>query len=339
MINFALLTSPFMRLKRLFLLSGLIMTIFVSCNKDIELNAEWKEIPVVYCLLNQNDSVHYIKVTKAFLGEGNSLIYAGIPDSNNYPVGDLKVTVEGWEGSVLKQTLVFHDTMVQNKDTGIFYAPTQLVYTTGGQLKQAYTYKLKITNLKKNFDITAQTPLIESFSIDKPMNETMVGFLPDHKTEIKWYPAKGGKRYQVMIRFSYYETFNGITEMKTLDWPIISSLVLDYTTLPVTRSIPGESFYAFLHSRMTPLTGDMSRAPLTCEFIFTVGSPELNTYMEVTEPSNTIVQERPSYTNITNGIGLFASRYDNTKTNRIVCPLNDLTKTELKNNPLTSDLF
>ena len=32
--------------------------------------------------------------------------------------------------------------------------------------------------------------------------------------------------------------------------------------------------------------------------------------MEVNEPSSSIIQERPEYTNIVNGIGLFSCRYN-----------------------------
>jgi hypothetical protein len=47
------------------------------------------------------------------------------------------------------------------------------------------------------------------------------------------------------------------------------------------------------------------------DYIFSVASDDLNTYMDVTEPSQSIIQERPSFSNIYNGIGLFASRYIN----------------------------
>ena len=41
----------------------------------------------------------------------------------------------------------------------------------------------------------------------------------------------------------------------------------------------------------------------------TVGSQDLKTYILVNKPSTSIVQERPQFTNIENGIGLFSSRY------------------------------
>ena len=47
------------------------------------------------------------------------------------------------------------------------------------------------------------------------------------------------------------------------------------------------------------------------DYILSVAADDMNTYMEVTEPSTSVVQYRPPFTNITNGIGLFSSRYVN----------------------------
>jgi len=44
--------------------------------------------------------------------------------------------------------------------------------------------------------------------------------------------------------------------------------------------------------------------------LFSVGSSTLNTYINLNEPPTGIVQERPVYTNIEGGIGLFSCRYN-----------------------------
>jgi hypothetical protein len=72
-----------------------------------------------------------------------------------------------------------------------------------------------------------------------------------------------------------------------------------------------------------------------CEFVFTVAATELNTYMEVTEPSLSLVQERPAYTNIVNGIGLFSARYMKSVDSLAV---SQMTKDELRVNSKTKDL-
>ena len=46
-----------------------------------------------------------------------------------------------------------------------------------------------------------------------------------------------------------------------------------------------------------------------------MANDELNTFMDVSQPVTGIVQERPSYSNIANGLGLFASRSSKTVMN------------------------
>jgi hypothetical protein len=88
-------------------------------------------------------------------------------------------------------------------------------------------------------------------------------------------------------------------------------------------------------NREIPYDPSVTRAVRKIMYVFTVGSDDLNTYMEVTEPSTTIVQERPTFSNIENGIGLFASR-----TKRFVGPfrLGQETVDNIRTNPLTKDL-
>jgi hypothetical protein len=41
-----------------------------------------------------------------------------------------------------------------------------------------------------------------------------------------------------------------------------------------------------------------------------VAATELSTFLEVHEPSSSLVQEKPEYSNIENGIGIFSARFD-----------------------------
>ena len=41
----------------------------------------------------------------------------------------------------------------------------------------------------------------------------------------------------------------------------------------------------------------------------TIGAQDLKTYIDVNQPFSGIVQERPVFSNIDNGVGLFSSRY------------------------------
>jgi len=74
----------------------------------------------------------------------------------------------------------------------------------------------------------------------------------------------------------------------------------------------GEGFYRNIKAQVTA-NPDLQRWSRNVEFIFSVAADELATYIDVNSPSSSIVQERPEFTNINNGIGIFSSRYIKTR--------------------------
>ncbi|HTX89219.1 MAG TPA: hypothetical protein VMC08_09540 [Bacteroidales bacterium] len=326
----------------------MFLPLLYACNKDLNVNADWQEITVVYGLLNQSDSVHDIKITKAFLGPGNALDFAKIADSSNFP-DPLDVTMEEWSGSTLVKTFTFDTVTIHDKEAGdsIFYFPDQLVYRTVGNMGVGDTYKLFIRNPRTGSEVTSQTTLIHPFAIDKPQSYTKVTYEPGKNTVVEWDPAVNGRRYQLEIRFHYLEFPVGDTTAankkdKYVNWLVFSDVESATLNPPPGAStmkynIPGDAFYVVLGGNI-PVDPNVSRTARDVEYIFSVASDDLNTYMEVTEPSNTIVQERPTFTNITNGIGLFASRYNNRKDNPLVLQLGQITLDELKVNENTKNL-
>jgi hypothetical protein len=45
------------------------------------------------------------------------------------------------------------------------------------------------------------------------------------------------------------------------------------------------------------------------DIIIIAAADELNTFINVNRPSTGIIQEKPEYTNIQNGLGIFSARY------------------------------
>src|SRR5678815_3303460 len=70
--------------------------LFSGCSTDLDPNADYKEVMVIYSILNQTDTVHYAKVNKAFLNtNSNALtIAATSPDSITYAADVLDVKLE-----------------------------------------------------------------------------------------------------------------------------------------------------------------------------------------------------------------------------------------------------
>lgn len=330
-----------MRFLRFMPLLLIVLTVLCSCDKSLDVNADWKDVTVVYGILDQTKDTSYIKVTKAFLGEGDAIQFAKIPDSSNYP-SVLEVRLDAYDGETFKQSFPCDTVMIRNKkpyndSTSFYYYPNQVMYFTTAKLNQDYTYKLYIRNKQTGNEVTSQTTLLHDFDVYYP--QIAASFLSNKSFRVKWEPSKNGKRYQLVIRFFYQEALTTNPDslyMKSFDWMVFSNVQpIDVnSTQPFDLYFPGSAFYAQVAANI-PENSQVTRAAHHCDFIFTVGSVDLNTYMEVTEPSISLIQEKPDFTNIINGIGLFSSRFMKAVDS---LPVSQVTKAELKVNPLTANL-
>ncbi|NCC72490.1 MAG: DUF4249 family protein [Sphingobacteriia bacterium] len=293
-----------------FLLLLTLIFVLPSCETDVELDAEWKEITVVYGLLNQLDSTHYLRINKAFLG-GDALQMAKIPDSSGYR-NNLEVTLEGWDSGEKVQTITLDTTTVDNKDSGMWYNPYMVAYKGAGVLDPGFQYRLKIKNVLSGHEVSSVTNLIHDFFIKKPVAGGRLTLFRGFNTAFSWSNGKNARRYEPLLRFYYYEIPSGSTDttLKHIDWYLstITSNNLQGEG-EVEISFGNDGFYDFVKNVLEKESFEGKRLCGTVDFIISAGGDEYDTYMRVNGPSYSLVQDRPEYTNIQNGLGLFSSRY------------------------------
>jgi hypothetical protein len=288
-----------------FLSAVLISVMFSSCSTDVDIYADYKDISVVYGLLDNSNDTTWIKVTRAFAGPGNALVIAKEADSSNY-AHKLHVNLVGIQNGVEKQNIVFDTITINNKKAGdtIFYYPQQLVYYTTEELNSDYKYNLKID--RGDSEISSETGLVEDFFIDTP--NRFINFMSDK--DIIWHSAANGKRYEVTLVFNYLELPSGTTDTlhKSINWYLGmrkasntnggEKLYLGYS---------GDVFYSILENQLDPLL-NVKRWTGKVDVIVACASQEFDTYLEVNQGSNNLLSEVPIYSNINGGTGLFASR-------------------------------
>jgi hypothetical protein len=331
-----------MKALRFLTLLILPVILLISCTKDLNINDDWKEIMIVYGLLNPNDSVHYIKITKAFLGPGNALQYAQIADSSNFK-NKLIVSLDEYNGQTLVNSMLLDTTMLYNKDSGLFYFPDQLVYVAHAQLNADHEYRINIRDTVSEVQVTSATNLVNNFNIKAPNSFSKANFVQGSLTTAEWTSAKYGRMYQLNIRFDYWEVNISDTSQrvkKSVKWLVfedMKSRSLDGGE-DMTAGFYGDGFFYTIKAKV-PVDPAVYRIPDSVEYIFTVASEDLSNYIEVTDPSNTIVQEKPIYTNIENGIGIFSSRTDNTIFSPRKLRLSDRTYDSLVDGAVTGNLF
>ncbi|MEI7896305.1 MAG: hypothetical protein WCJ26_04680 [bacterium] len=301
-----------MRYPRFMPLFLLLLLALFSCDKSLNVNADWKDVTVVYGLLDQTEDTTFIKITKAFLGEGNALQFARVPDSSNYP-DKLEVRLDEYVDTTFIQSYPCDTVTIHNKEAGdsIFYFPDQLMYYSLLKLNENHIYKLYIRNKVTGKVVTSKTALLHDFEVTRP--QVSASFPPGLSFEVKWFPAKNGQRYQLVIRFLYLESLKSDPNnlhLKSFDWLLFNNVrpVDVASPQPFDLYFPADAFYSAVAANIDT-NSFVIRTAYRCQYIFTVASPDLNTYMEVTEPSLSLIQERPAFTNITNGIGLFSSRF------------------------------
>lgn len=301
-------------MKKVFLFITLISASFFwfSCDKEVDLLAEYEDIPIVYGLINPGDSVSYIRIEKAFLTDGDIFESAAIPDSNLYPY-KLDVRMYSDNMSITFDTMTIHD-----KEDGVFYAPDMQVYyaVTNDLLNDNDVYYLEIKNAVTGKIITSSTTLIDASRIkfDYPnLNIAFARGLGDDDfvdKEIDFNSIIGGRTYQLNIRFHYseYNIESGDSTLHHIDW-ILPTVVSNYLDGGDYISFPyqGRNFYSNLLENI-PYKENIERYSGKVELIISVADETLNVYLDINKPSTSLVIDRPSFTNIENGYGIFASR-------------------------------
>lgn len=310
-------------LRNLLLFLGI--TVFVaSCSTKVELNAEWRDTTVVFGLLDQKEDYHYIKINKAFLGGGNYYDYAMIRDSSEY--ANVNAKIEELNNGVLVNTYILRDTELVNKPiAGAFYAPAQTVFyfkKTG--LNELNTYRL-VANINEGAanakEVSAETKLIEDFSIVNLASISLGSYDGITSTYtmpfMKFTPPASSDYYEILWRIKWDEYTATDTIRKTYEWLIGKA---NRTTISssglIEFQVSGEAFYKTFANVLVNDPAVTRRVFRAIDVIVYAASEDLNTYISVNAPQTGLVQERPEFTNINNGLGLFTSRIHKTMANK-----------------------
>jgi hypothetical protein len=286
-----------------YLLLTLLAAFLFSCEKNVELLTDYEDITIVYGLIDPADSVSYLRIEKAYLTDGDVFESAQIQDSNQYSYKlDVKLITNN-------RTITFDTTTVTNKEGGIFYAPRMQVYyaVTKGLLADKQTCNLEITNPRTGKIISASTVLIDASNPQFSYPNLTIDFTKGRT--VRFSDFERGVLYGLNIRFHYIERniISGDSIPMFADWVFPNVEYISSTNKELEFPYLENEFYNNLLA-VIPFKENVERYNGQVELIVSVADNNLNTYMEVNAPSTSLVIDRPTYTNIENGYGLFASR-------------------------------
>ena len=310
--------------------------ILASCSTKVDLYADYKDIPVIYGLLDSNADTNFVKIIRAFSGSDEGAVdatqVAHIPDSNNYP-GKLDAKIYRLKHVYGNQyevdaTYVLDTMTIHDKDSGAFYFPNQKVYYTNEKIlsntaTKRYRYRLEV--IKGNDTVSSETGIVggESFKI----TTTQVSFVSeetDRTSQIKFVPADNAEVYNMEVRFYYKERHQGET-----DWTLKSvRYSFGMKNLDEIDNEDGIYFVNYSQNLLFNLLNaaignDIEHVERTFHpqnsFVISLaaGGEELYSYITINQGAGGLSQNIPDYTNIKGGYGVFSSRVNLEKTAKL----------------------
>jgi hypothetical protein len=323
-------------------IAAVSLVVFSSCETEVDLTAPYASTTVVFGLLDPQADTQFVKITKTFLGDGNLNDYAMIRDSSEYKWEEFAALKIEEYATGNPNPIAIHNLQpitIYNKDVnGMFYGPEQTVYcfASPNGINPNAKYKL-VADFVSRPDVFAWTNVIPSAEVFFQSPQTNLGLsfastntvtgAIDYRdnVSIRWTPIDNAEIYDLALRFYYTENLysdNALTQLvsstdKFIDWKIgtFNADDIDLNSGYYNLTFNAEPFFSFLGTNLETNTlirrevgtydGNKTRA---FELRMGLANDELKTYINVNNPVTGIIQERPSYTNVVGGLGLFASR-------------------------------
>tara|TARA_Y100001968_G_scaffold294526_1_gene301184 strand:+ start:445 stop:1482 length:1038 start_codon:yes stop_codon:yes gene_type:complete len=312
--------SKFADMKKIIFLFFIALTVFSSCETEFNVNSDWKEVMVIYGLLDQSQDKQYVRINKAFLGDQDFYVMAAISDSINYNPENLEVKIERISSSgVTLESKILTDTIML-KENGIFSVDQNIIYVfdTDDFMNQDKEYKLTVKNIVTDSIVDSRTRLIHDFNLMSSFNNPSyrMGFFKDNgdfsSSTVEWQQANNAGIYQVTLFVKYTEYSTTDTVVRTINkvYPVIKN---DGNS-DLKQKITGQEFLSLLKNNIDT-SSTKNRRLNNLDILFSAGTTVLNTYIDLNKPPTGIVQERDMFTNINGGIGLFSARYNKVQNN------------------------
>jgi hypothetical protein len=326
-------------------LSILLLTLslfsILGCETDIDIIAPKKDVTIVYGILEETKTRHYIRINKAFIGEESASVLAATQGVNEYSDSELQAVVIEYLNGEERNRWPLSSEYISSKEDGLFFSDSNKVYYFDADLRissdqNTFVYRLECTINVEGEEtkvVSAETEVIGGgivpITLVKPRianssseDRAEIDFVANgeyrNSLDITWQRPAGGVSFTSYYRFYYTEVdiTTGERKRDSLLYMIGTKRVKlneSESSGEVNFTMNPEEFYIRMNTEFEDYNFDNPSfyryASDTLEFFLEIADNTLATYIEVNQPSTEISQERPEYTNVTNGIGVFGSRY------------------------------
>jgi len=338
-----------MNKKNNYLFLGICLLVLFTACEPFKLNAPYKDVTVVYGILNYQDSIHYVKIYKGFQPEGEDAVFiaAQNPDSIYYydfskNTSFIDVVLQEFEKDkrTPRKDILLDITHDFPRDSGIFcYDKDKIIYYTKEKLNKGKEYKIVITNKLTGKIVEGKTSIVENFSIKSYQTFNMTG-TADQILFSKAINADD-QGYEIFVNFIYFEVDKNTKQVvkigkivKNVCPKVADGKIEDKDGLLYKKF--AKTFYADIAAQLKPddnvirYIGLPGNNGCCIEIEGWAAGESMVQFLQSNQPTFSFIQVNRTYTNMTSipsdgtAFGFFSSR--------VKCP-----NTYLAVNPASQD--
>ena len=296
--------------------------VFSSCDNELVVIDEWKDISVVWGLLSKSDTAHYIRVEKAFLDPTTSALdIARIPDSLYYENATVSLKRVN-TGQTFMLERVNGELEGYPRDAGIFAeTPNYLYKIKANEINLVINEKYEFILDKGDGSplVTAETIILPKPELRNPSAGSALPFRRNSPYTFTWNAMPNAGLFDLQLRFHYRETIldSGIVNVpKSFEWEIQNNIIENEYTLS-----NGIEFFNTVKANVPVKVGAVRNFE-SIEIILWAGGIELKKFIDLAKANDgiTSTQDIPVYTNLSDGFGIFSSRNVSYNTGFLLAP-------------------
>jgi hypothetical protein len=335
-------SHPIVKSGIVFLLAAIFILGLTRCTTDVDLTAPYVSIPVVFGLLDAEADTQWVRINRTWLGDGDQTQIALISDSSEYETSRLSTRFVEVVNDIDTRVFELRDTLLQNKDEdGVFFAPEHQAYFAVTRANESLNpdalYRLEIV-IDDSINVQAVTNMISvsTGNIQQPpagLDNIKLNFANVGPSQVvypnypfKWRSTAGASRYDAVLLVHFIEhywaddfhTVLDSSRARTIEMPIGTvDPSDDEGNQELEKLFDGQVFFTTLSTRLDKnirITRELgvwdadSQIARAFDFLLIVANETLAIYLDVNAPVTGIIQERPEYSNVSGGLGLWASR-------------------------------
>lgn len=304
-------------------LSFSVLAVLIGCSTKVDLYADYKQIPIIYGLLDARADTNFIKITRSFCTEGDAYQVAVNPDSSNYP-GKLDVRLVEYRNDDSIREIILDTITKHNKEQGSFYAPDQKLYYTTEKLNintatQRYSYRLKVVLPDRTLSTKAKIVGDNNFGIQSLGVNFSKIYIGQPPQKFRFRPAINAKFYEVELRFTFKEqrTPESDSVPRTMSWKVGTWMEYDLAAHMVDECYVFKYYPSAFYEKLADFIGaDTAVIGLKryindypVEVIITAGGEKLWHYVLTNNGEGGFVPGDASFLLIEDAQGVFSSRF------------------------------